>query len=125
MTSGHADIKVHKTEAITTVIIKGTFDSSIAAEVMEKLVAIETPVTVVDLSHTTYINSRGIGALTHAFSKAQTNDRNFCLIVPDGPVREVLSVVGALAVVPHVETAEELDAAFGKDKGNHSESPED
>ena len=119
MADNNAEIEIVTKEAVTTLTIKGAFDSGTANEVLEKLVAIETPVTIVDLTLTTYINSRGIGALTHAFSRAQTGGRNFCLIVPDGPVREVLSVVGALAVIPHVETIDELDAAFGK---NHPAS---
>jgi anti-sigma B factor antagonist len=71
---------------------------------------------VIDLAHTTFVDSSFIGFLVSLWGAQRAKRRELLLVHPSGQVRRVLGIVGLPNVVPVFET---LDAAMDSVAAGH------
>jgi anti-anti-sigma factor len=99
-----ARIEVEELGAVPLVRIRGEVDISNAGdllELIERSVSDGTPGLVVDLSHTTYLDSAAVELLFRLAGRLQSRRMYLRLLVPeDSPIRAVLEITGLPSVVP-------------------------
>jgi anti-anti-sigma factor len=87
---------------VLQVCLAGDYDMSVAAELSDALVrAARAPGVervVVDLRHTAFLDSHGVGALLAGFEAAAGAGRGFTVRNAKGIVRQVLEVTGLAEV---------------------------
>jgi anti-sigma B factor antagonist len=102
-----AHVVVESRGSVCLVRITGEIDISNAGEVsasIEDAVPNGVPTLVVDLTHTTYLDSAGVKLLFQLADRFRTRRRELRLIVPrEAPIRAVLE----LTDLPHVAALED------------------
>lgn len=63
--------------------------------------------SLVDLSEVTFVSSMGIRMLITAAKTARTRQRRLLMVVPPGPVRDVLTVAAIDSLIPMFESRDE------------------
>jgi anti-anti-sigma factor len=98
---------------IWLVVVRGEIDMSNAQQVAEDMRATipnQAEAVVLDLSQTSYLDSRGISLLFQMARRLQMRGQRLAIAVPDGaPIRSVLSLTGVNSVAeifPSVSEAE-------------------
>lgn len=71
---------------------------------------------IVDISGLRYINSSGIGVLITIMTKFRNNGGEICLMKPSDSVQKLLIITKLNAIFQIVETREEAEKIFEKDK---------
>lgn len=106
-----------KTTALRTfghvVALNGSLDTEgaqlLKAEI-DRLVAADSPLAVLDLTGLTYLNSHGVRVLQTGFRAFERSGGELKLMNPSGPVQQVLEIVRMASLSERFATLEELDA---------------
>ena len=106
-----------KTTALRTfgqvVALNGSLDTEGAQLLkteLERLVAADSPLVVLDLAGLTYLNSHGVRVLQTGFRSLERSGGELKLINPSGPVEQVLEIVRMASLSERFATLDELDA---------------
>jgi anti-anti-sigma factor len=101
--NGLARIEVEETPALCVLRISGEIDISNALELSAKIEAAVpngAPTLVVDLTHTTYLDSAGVKLLFLLADRYRARRRVLRLVVPpEAPIRAVLELTGLSQIV--------------------------
>jgi anti-anti-sigma factor len=88
--------------------VEGEVDASNALEIAHRLRALLTNrsvALVVDLTHTSYLDSAGINLLFELADELRTRQQQLRLVIaPGSPIARPISITGLDAVVPTFET---------------------
>jgi len=104
MMSDLAHVVVERSGYLCIARISGEIDISNAQEVSEsigKAVPNGIPALVVDLTHTTYLDSAGVKLLFQLAERFRARRRKLRLVVPhESPIRAVLELTDLTSMVP-------------------------
>ncbi|SEE40191.1 STAS domain-containing protein [Streptomyces sp. Ag109_O5-10] len=109
----HLSIACRRTGGVRVITACGEIDLDSAPQLLDALTAdgAAAPVTVVDLSGVTFMDSSGINALIAAHHAAQHHGGQLRLAAPSPSVSEIFGIVGLTEVVPcHPTLRDALDA---------------
>jgi anti-anti-sigma factor len=111
-----AEIKSEQVGSVCLVRVRGEIDMSNASALsarIENAMPAGTPTLVLELSGTTYLDSRGVALLLRLGERLRGRRQELRLVVPpEAPIRAVLDFTGVPAVM---RVNDRLDDAFAND----------
>jgi len=101
----------HPAQTAPVVVLPGEIDVTNAEEAYEQLIAALAPgvsTVIADMTSTSFCDSAGVHAIMRAHERAATRDVALRLAVsPDGSVRRVLQLTGAVLIMPVYASVQE------------------